>query len=465
MRLLRALRLLIVLALPGGWAGPLPAAHAIPFQPAPSGQVSAYDLIVAMNTLRVAHGNPPLIEDPIINAVAQYTAQVMAEKQMSWHIGNVRGRLAAAGYGGGATVWATENFAVGLSMTIDQIMAAWADPDHMRPAVEASYCHVGAGVATAANGRTYYVLQAAYISGQPCGSYTPGSGGTPGGGSSGSSGAAIPQYIVPVQLATPDTEGNIYHIVQPGQTFWAIAIAYQVTIADLERWNNLSRDVPLRTGQRLYIPGPNSAGRATPTPKGMVTTSTPDAEGRIVHEVQAYQTLITIAQAYGVTVEHILALNGWQADWPLRIGQQLLIDPGRITPSPTLSAIQRLTPEADGRYYHTVQSGQTLSWIAAYYDIPLSSLLAWNGLTADSIIRPGQKLLLRVTPPATSTATSSPPAPTASSTPSHSATAPAMPLPTPFPTAATPSFEPTLIAALLVLSLGGLAWFGLWRKR
>jgi len=57
-------------------------------------------------------------------------------------------------------------------------------------------------------------------------------------------------------------------------------------------------------------------------------------------------------------------LNGLQADWPLQIGQKLLISPGNITPSPTLSAIQKLTPEADGNYYHTVQSGETLSWIA-----------------------------------------------------------------------------------------------------
>ena len=116
--------------------------------------VTAYDLIIAMNTLRMSNGLPALIEDPIVNAVAQATAEIMAANNMSWHIGDVRGRLAAAGYGGGATVWATENFAVG-NMTIDQIMQVWADPDHMRPAVEPAYCNVGAGVATV-NGKTYY---------------------------------------------------------------------------------------------------------------------------------------------------------------------------------------------------------------------------------------------------------------------------------------------------------------------
>src|SRR3989304_3511615 len=95
-------------------------------QPAPSDQVSAFELILAMNTLRVSYGLPALIEDPIVNALAQSTAATMAANNMSWHIGDVRGRIAAAGYGSGGTVWATENFAVG-NMGLDEIMAVWAD--------------------------------------------------------------------------------------------------------------------------------------------------------------------------------------------------------------------------------------------------------------------------------------------------------------------------------------------------
>ncbi len=168
-------------------------------QPAPSSQASAYDLILAMNTLRVAYGLPPLVEDPIINAVAQSTAATMAANNMSWHIGDVRGRIAAAGYGGGGTVWATENFAVSSNgMGIDEIMAAWADPDHMRPATTAAYCNVGAGTATSADGRIYYILQAAYVAGQACGSTSPStsSGGTP---QAGSVPNPVSQMIIPVK--------------------------------------------------------------------------------------------------------------------------------------------------------------------------------------------------------------------------------------------------------------------------
>jgi LysM repeat protein len=428
--------------------------------PAPSDQASAYDLILAMNTLRVSHGLPALIEDPIINAVAQSTAATMAANNMSWHIGDVRGRLAAAGYGNGGTVWATENFAVSSKgMGIDEIMAAWSDADHMRPAVEAAYCNVGAGVAQTSDGRIYYILQAAYVSEHACGSsLSTGGNSQPGSGAGG-----VSQLIVPVKIATPDADGRIFHQVQAGQSFWSIAIAYQITIHDLEVWNNLSRTIPLRAGQSLFIPNKNTAGYATPTPLGMIVPQTPDADGKIIHEVQPYQALYTIAEAYHVSVDRILVLNGLQADWPLQIGQKLVISPGNITPSPTLSNIQKLTPEADGKYYHIVRSGETLSWIAALYDVPLADLMTWNGLNNTSVIRPEQKLLLLVTPPATPTLTPSP------------TTIPPSPSPsiTPLPPTGTPPVTGTessrrfglrLILGVIILLIGGSLWWRFSRK-
>jgi LysM repeat protein len=443
----------------GAFYGPQPV-RADEIDSVPSNQLGAYELILAMNTLRVSYGLPALIEDPIVNAVAQSTAETMAANNMSWHIGNVRGRLAAAGYGNGATVWATENFAVSSGgMGIDEVMAAWSDADHMRPAVEAAYCNIGAGAAQTSDGRIYYVLQAAYVAGQECGSSSS-SGGNP---QPGSVPNPISQLIIPVKIATPDAEGKVFHEVQAGQSFWSIAIAYQITIRDLEVWNNLSRNVPLRSGQRLFIPNKNTEGYATPTPLGMIVPAAPDADGKIVHEVQPYQALITIADAYHIPVDRILALNGWQEDWPLQIGQKLLIDPGHVTPSPTLSNIQKLTPETDGNYYHTVHSGETLSWIAAFYDVPLADLMSWNGLNNASVIRPEQKLLLLVTPPATMTLTPSP----ATITPSPSPSITPSPTRTP-PVTATDSPRRSglgLVLVMITIVIGGLLWWRFSRKR
>jgi LysM repeat protein len=454
----------------GGFLSP-GVARAEEGRTAPQGQASAYDLILAMNTLRVAHGLPALIEDPIVDAVAQSTAATMAASNMSWHIGDVRGRIAAAGYGGGSTVWATENFAVYSGGTsIDVIMSTWADPDHMRPAVTPAYCNVGAGVAQASNGNIYYILQAAYVAGKECGSSSSstGSGGTTQSGTTSNSAPEVPQLVMPVKIATPDAEGKVYHQVQMGQSFWSIAIAYQITIHDLETWNNISRDAPLQAGQRLFIPGKDTKGFATPTPVGMIALQAPDADGRIVHEVQAYQALSIIADAYHVPMNRILALNGLQADSTLQIGQKLVISPGNITPSPTLSAVQKLTPAADGNYYHIVQSGETLSWIAGLYDVSLGDLMTWNGLDATSVIRPEQKLRLLVTPPATPTTM-----PTQTPTPK-----PITPSPSPSVTpqsTGTPLVAETnpqsssglivgVIVGLIVVSAGGWLWWRYLRK-
>jgi len=176
--------------------------------------------------------------------------------------------------------------------------------------------------------------------------------------------------------------------------------------------------------------------------------------------------LITIADAYHVSVDRILTLNGLQAEWPLQIGQKLVISPGNITPSPTLSNIQKLTPEADGNYYHTVRSGETLSWIADLYDVPLADLMAWNGLNNTSVIRPEQKLLLLVTPPATPTATQSPvtitPTPSPSLTPSPTGTPPADNV---RETESPRRFGVWVLFVLITIVIGGLLWWRFLRKR
>jgi LysM repeat protein len=159
----------------------------------------------------------------------------------------------------------------------------------------------------------------------------------------------------------------------------------------------------------------------------MIQISEPDSEGKIVHTVQAYQSLTTIAQAYGTNINTILNLNGIQLDWPLLIGQILIIDPGRVTPSPTsrpLTPIEKLTPASDGKYYHIIKLNETLSWIANLYDINVADLMGWNGLNESSILQPEQKLLLQVTPPATETRTPEPATATLTATvvPSSSST-------------------------------------------
>jgi LysM repeat protein len=437
--------------------------------------VSAYSLISSMNALRTSYGYPALIENSIIDSVAQATADYMAINQMSSHIGNVVGRISAAGYGGGATIFATENFAVGYNMTIDDIMSVWSDAMHMLPATTSYYCNVGAATAQSSNGMTYYILQAAYVAGGTCDNSSSSSSST---GSTTSNTPSVGSGIVyPVVVATPDADGRIYHVVKGGQSFWGIAIAYGVTIADIRTWNNFSASYQLQIGDVLFIPSSNTAGYFTPTAVDLVVLSTPDSDGKIVHIVQAYQTLSSIASAYGVSVDQIVALNGISTDSYLQIGQNLVIQESQVTPTPTqrpLTPLEKLTPASDGNYYHKVSSGEYLAYIANLYGINVYDLMDWNGLDDTSVLQVGEKLLLKVTPPATSSPTLAPATETPTATPVTPTSSPTLaPTDTPLPTATATQTSaetggsslliPLTLGSVLVVMLGMTAWF--YRRR
>jgi LysM repeat protein len=88
------------------------------------------------------------------------------------------------------------------------------------------------------------------------------------------------------------------------------------------------------------------------------------------------------------------------------------------TPTATLEVVPIVisTPRPDGSIIHVVQSGQFLANIAVAYGIPLQELLNINGLTAQTVIFPGEALIIRLPstllPPTTGT-----PAATASGSP------------------------------------------------
>jgi len=104
------------------------------------------------------------------------------------------------------------------------------------------------------------------------------------------------------------------------------------------------------------------------------------------------------------------------------------------------------TPRADGAVIHITGQGQSLIGIAEAYQVPLDEILQLNNLTLDSIIYPGEEILIRPANTATATlrptatqpsatptasATSATPTPRNSFTPKPTETATAEPLPTP----------------------------------
>lgn len=124
--------------------------------------------------------------------------------------------------------------------------------------------------------------------------------------------------------------------------------------------------------------------------------------------VRRGDTLSHLARRHNTTVRELREANNLGSDF-LSVGQKLrLADNGR-TPenSPYAERYaqlerlqQRLLPTK--RFQHQVRPGESLWIIARRYGVTVDELQRWNGLGGNSLIRPGDRILVNMSQPGTS---------------------------------------------------------------
>jgi hypothetical protein len=259
-----------------------------------------YGLIDAVNNLRAANGLPAYEVNNILMSIAQEHSDYQASIGTVTHTGaggtRPRDRAAAAGYGGGATFFISENIAGGTGLSVDGAISMWlGDDPHIQTMLSANYKEIGAGVAEA-GGFVYYTIDCAYVAGS--GNYIPPNTITPGGPT------AMPYFAV--QTVTPMPDGSIIHVVQAGQNLELIAKAYGVSVAEIMDLNYLTNS-NIYEGDKLII---RKAG--TPAPTATATaTSTPTRAATATHKPTRTPTL-TISPVV-TTTESLLAESVAQA--------------------------------------------------------------------------------------------------------------------------------------------------------
>ena len=167
---------------------------------------------------------------------------------------------------------------------------------------------------------------------------------------------ALADYIGVAYVPPEGAEGN-YYVVKAGDTLYGIARKYGVSVDELKVQNNLTSNT-LTIGMTLVIPEVESV-------------DTPDEN---IYVVKSGDTLYSIANKYGMTVNELKNLNNLTSDI-LSIGQQLTV---KNESASTLDT-------------YTVKSGDTLYSIANKYGMSVSDLKSLNNLTSD-ILSIGQVL-------------------------------------------------------------------------
>jgi len=145
------------------------------------------------------------------------------------------------------------------------------------------------------------------------------------------------KLIIPA-TATPTEVGKLVRYrVRRGDTLSSIADHFDVSVAQIKRWNGMRSDriargavLKIYPGGILPAPSQAAASKAAPAPtRAAKSAATKTPDGAIVHRVQAGDTLWAIARAYQTTVEALRAANRFLATRQIRPGDLLMVLPSR----------------------------------------------------------------------------------------------------------------------------------------
>jgi uncharacterized protein YkwD len=249
---------------------------------------SPSQLIDVVNSLRAANGLTTLAVHNALMQSAQTQADYMASTGQITHSrpGGITftQQLIDMGFPLVGEIRSENILSSGSPLVWNGVPPVWQDAQHMNTMLSPSYTHIGAGVSQGAGGY-YYALDCAAASGTS--STTTTTSGTPGA----TSVSAVSQYIVPIVVNTAQPDGNVYHVLQNGQTLWSVAIEYGTTIKQIQNLNGLGDDLLVWRGQKLLIkqgatqpPPPTSTPTepATVTPIVLTPTTLPTASPTLI---------------------------------------------------------------------------------------------------------------------------------------------------------------------------------------
>ena len=167
--------------------------------------------------------------------------------------------------------------------------------------------------------------------------------------------------------------------VTSGDTLSRIAQNHGVSVQQLKLANNL-RGTNLRRGQSLVIPNGGTASQVTRSkPQQLASRS----GSKIQYQVRSGDNLWSISQAHGVTHADLAKWNGLSAKSALKPGMKLVVWPKQGKGSNKSMVYQ-------------VRRGDSLSSIAARFQVAVNDVMRWNQLGKSDYLKPGQELTLFV---------------------------------------------------------------------
>jgi len=195
-------------------------------------------------------------------------------------------------------------------------------------------------------------------------------------------------------LADPGSRpyaGYTRYRIRSGDSWWRISRRYNVPVSVLKKVNN-RRSNTLRPGQYVMIPG-NGSSRAIAASRSASSKTRAYAAKRGNYVVRRGDTLWSIAQGFGTTVNTLKRANGLRSS-RLKIGQRLYIP--NSSNQATKQAVKQAEKVKTQLVHYKVRRGDNLTTISRKFGVRVSDLRKWNSLNSRGTIYAGQRLKVYV---------------------------------------------------------------------
>lgn len=188
----------------------------------------------------------------------------------------------------------------------------------------------------------------------------------------------------------PSTTTTTY-TVKSGDTLSGIASRFNVTYTSLAQINHIANPNRIYVGQQLRLSA-TAQSQPTTTTKAAAATNTSNRQATTSgsYTVQSGDTLSSIANRFNTTYTRLAQINHLTNVNRIYVGQQLQLQ-GTASATTNNRVASSSNYSVNGGHY-TVQSGDSLSKIAAQHGLNWRTLAAKNHLTSPYIIYPGQQL-------------------------------------------------------------------------
>ncbi|SMO34243.1 LysM peptidoglycan-binding domain-containing protein [Fodinibius sediminis] len=175
------------------------------------------------------------------------------------------------------------------------------------------------------------------------------------------------------------------HTVEKGETLFSVSKQYQVTIAELKAWNNLTAN-NLKVGQTLTI---HPSESTEPQEEPITVENT--AQQNTTYLVKNNDSLYGIAQKHGMSVAQLKKLNNLSSN-TIRVGQELTVRSSSSTPSVASSSTSSTAPQ--GRFIkHRISGGTTtVAQLAKKFHMDEEEFRALNTDIQSDRLRNGQEV-------------------------------------------------------------------------